>query len=78
MNVNKKINDLFRIILNILLITMAISSLIQAFNGERTISAICFHLLIVVLCVFSVLKKKYRYVGTSILLLLIIAAYLIL
>ena len=55
MEINKIINDIFRIVLNIILITIAVSCSVQ---------------------VFTIFNKKYRYVGTSLLLLLMLVVYL--
>ena len=77
MEINKIINDIFRIVLNIILITIAVSCSVQVFTGDFTSNDILYRLVIVGLCVFTIFNKKYRYVGASLLLLLIFIAYII-
>ena len=77
MEINKIINDIFRIVLNIILITIAVTCSIQIFSGDFTSIGIIYRLVIVGLCVFTIFNKKYRYVGASLLLLLIFIAYII-
>lgn len=77
MEINKIINDIFRIVLNIILITIAVTCSIQIFSGDFTSIGIIYRLVIVGLCVFTILNKKYRYVGASLLLVLLFIAYMI-
>ena len=76
MEINKIINDIFKIVLNIILITIAVTCSIQIFSGDFTSIGILCRLVIVGLCVFTIFNKKYRYVGASLLLLLIFIAYI--
>lgn len=76
MEVNKIINDIFKIVLNIILITIAVTCSVQIFSGDFTSISIIYRLVIVGLCVFTIFNKKYRYVAASLLLLLIFIAYI--
>ena len=76
MEINKIINDIFKIVLNIILITIAVSCLVQVFSGDFTSIGILYRLIIVGLCIFIIFNKKYRYFGASLLLLLIFIAYI--
>lgn len=76
MEVNKIINDIFKIVLNIILIIIAVTCSVQIFSGDFTSIGILYRLVIVGLCVFTIFNKKYRYVGASLILLLILIAYL--
>lgn len=77
MEVNKIINDIFKIVLNIILITIAVTCSVQIFSCDFTSIGIIYRLVIVGLCVFTIFNKKYRYVGASLLLLLLFIAYMI-
>lgn len=76
MEVNKIINDIFKIVLNIILTIIAVTCSVQIFSGDFTSIGILYRLVIVGLCVFTIFNKKYRYVGASLILLLILIAYL--
>ncbi len=75
MDINKVINDVFKIILNILLIVIAIGAIITGISKEMDASSIGWHFAIATACVATVLMKKYRYILASIALLLIIISY---
>lgn len=77
MDVNKIINDIFKIVLNIILITIAVSCSVQVLTGDFTSIGILYRIVIVGLCVFTIFNKKYRYIGTSLLLLLIFIIYIL-
>lgn len=66
MEVNKIINDIFKIVLNIILTIIAVTCSVQIFSGDFTSIGILYRLVIVGLCVFTIFNKKYRYVGASI------------
>ncbi|CCZ69910.1 unknown [Bacteroides sp. CAG:702] len=76
MEVNKIINDIFKIVLNIILTIIAVTCSVQIFSSDFTSIGIIYRLVIVGLCVFTIFNKKYRYVGASLILLLILIAYL--
>lgn len=76
MEVNKIINDIFKIVLNIILTIIAVTCSVQIFSSDFTSIGILYRLVIVGLCVFTIFNKKYRYVGASLILLLILIAYL--
>lgn len=76
MEINKIINDIFKIVLNTILITIAVTCSVQIFSGDFTSIGIIYRLVIVGLCVFIIFNKKYRYVGASLLLLLMLVVYL--
>ena len=76
MEVNKIINDIFKIVLNIILTIIAVTCSVQIFSGDFTSIGILYRLVIVGLCVFTIFNKKYRYVGATLILLLILIAYL--
>lgn len=76
MEVNKIINDIFKIVLNIILTIIAVTCSVQIFSGDFTSIGIIYRLVIVGLCVFTIFNKKYRYVGASLILLLMLIAYL--
>lgn len=76
MEENKIINDIFKIVLNIILTIIAVTCSVQIFSGDFTSIGILYRLVIVGLCVFTIFNKKYRYVGASLILLLILIAYL--
>ena len=76
MEVNKIINDIFKIVLNIILTIIAVTCSVQIFSGDFTSIGILYRLVIVGLCVFTIFNKKYRYVGASLILLLMLIAYL--
>lgn len=78
MDVNKVINDIFKVILNTILVLMAVFSIVNIFtNSHLTTWEICVRVLIVGLCGFTVWSRRYRYVGASLLLLLICTTYLL-
>ena len=76
MEVNKIINDIFKIVLNFILTIIAVTCSVQIFSGDFTSIGILYRLVIVGLCVFTIFNKKYRYVGASLILLLMLIAYL--
>ncbi len=76
MEINKIINDIFRIVLNIILITIAVSCSVLLFSGDFTSIGILYRLVIIGMCVFTIFNNKYRYVGASLLLLLILISYI--
>ena len=54
MEVNKIINDIFKIVLNIILIIIAVTCSVQIFSGDFTSIGILYRLVIVWLCVFTI------------------------
>lgn len=77
MNVHKIINDIFKIILNIILFMMAAFTIVNVFTSNDTLGNICYRLLIVILCIATIFSKKYRYIGLTLILLLMFIAYLV-
>lgn len=77
MNVNKIINDIFKIILNIILFAMAAFTIVNVFTSNDTLGSICYRLLIAILCIATIFSKKYRYIGLTLILLLMCISYLI-
>lgn len=69
---NKVINDIFKIILNILLAVIAFGAVITGVSKDIEIGSVCSHFAIAIACVATILNKKYRYILASIALLLII------
>lgn len=76
MDVNRIVNDLFKIILNCLLVMMASVSVLNAFTSDCTAGEIGYQLLFALMCIATVFSRKYRYIGASIVLLLLFIAYL--
>lgn len=77
MEVNKIINNIFKILLNLLLFMMAGVAIMNVLMSNCTTREICYQLLIAALCIATIFCKKYRYIGLSIILVLMFIAYLI-
>lgn len=77
MEVNKIINNIFKVLLNLLLFMMAGVAIINIFMSNCTTGEICYQLLIAILCIATIFCKKYRYIGLSIILVLMFIAYLV-
>lgn len=77
MSVHRMINNIFKILLNLLLFMMAGVAIMNVFMSNCTTRQICYQLLIVILCIATIFCKKYRYIGLSIILVLMFIAYLV-
>lgn len=75
MDINKFINDAYKIVLNILLALIAIGAIATVFLKDREIGAICIHAGIAIACIATIFGKKYRYIFASIAILLIIISF---
>ncbi len=71
------INNIFKILLNLLLFMMAGVAIMNVFMSNCTTRQICYQLLIAILCIATIFCKKYRYIGLSIILVLMFVAYLV-
>lgn len=56
---------------------MAGVAIMNVFMSNCTIRQICYQLLIAILCIATIFCKKYRYIGLSIILVLMFIAYLV-
>lgn len=72
MDINKIINDVFKIVLNILLAVIAIGAIVTGVTEDMSIGAACIRFAIAIACIATIFLKRYRYVAASIALLLII------
>ena len=77
MEVHRIINTIFKILLNLLLFMMAGVAIMNVFMSNCTTGEICHQLLIAILCIATIFCKKYRYIGLSIILVLMFIAYLV-
>lgn len=77
MNTNKVINDIFKIVLNILLAIIALGAIITGVSKQMEIGSVCCHLALAIACITAIFNKKYRYILASIALLLFIISYLL-
>lgn len=77
MSVHRTINNIFKILLNLLLFMMAGVVIMNVFMSNCTTGEICYQLLIAILCIATIFCKKYRYIGLSIILVLMFVAYLV-
>ena len=71
MSVHRMINNIFKVLLNLLLFMMAGVAIMNVFMSN------CYQLLIAILCIATIFCKKYRYIGLSIILVLMFTAYLV-
>lgn len=77
MSVHRMINNIFKVLLNLLLFMMAGVAIMNVFMSNCTTRQICYQLLIAILCIATIFCKKYRYIGLSIILVLMFIAYLV-
>ena len=77
MSVDIRINNIFKVLLNLLLFMMAGVAIMNVFMSNCTTGEICYQLLIAILCIATIFCKKYRYIGLSIILVLMFIAYLV-
>lgn len=77
MEVHRIINNIFKVLLNLLLFMMAGVAIMNVFMSNCTTGEICYQLLIAILCIATIFCKKYRYIGLSIILVLMFIAYLV-
>ena len=77
MSVHRMINNIFKVLLNLLLLMMAGVAIMNVFMSNCTTGEICYQLLIAILCIATIFCKKYRYIGLSIILVLMFIAYLV-
>lgn len=77
MEVHRIINAIFKILLNLLLFMMAGVAIMNVFMSNCTTRQICYQLLIAILCIATIFCKRYRYIGLSIILVLMFIAYLV-
>ncbi|RGR52945.1 hypothetical protein DWY45_10545 [Phocaeicola plebeius] len=77
MEVHRIINNIFKVLLNLLLFMMAGVTIMNVFMSNCTTGEICYQLLIAILCIATIFCKKYRYIGLSIILVLMFIAYLV-
>ncbi len=56
---------------------MAAFTIVNVFTSNDTLGNICYRLLIVILCIATIFSKKYRYIGLTLILLLMFIAYLV-
>ena len=56
---------------------MAGVAIMNVFMSNCTTGEICYQLLIAILCIATIFCKKYRYIGLSIILVLMFIAYLV-
>ncbi|WP_373134132.1 hypothetical protein [Phocaeicola plebeius] len=77
MSIHRMINNIFKILLNLLLFMMAGVAIMNVFMSNCTTRQICYQLLIAILCIATIFCKKYRYIGLSIILVLMFIAYLV-
>ena len=77
MSVHRMINNIFKVLLNLLLFMMAGVAIMNVFMSNCTTRQICYQLLIAILCIATIFCKKYRYIGLSIILVLMFTAYLV-
>lgn len=75
MDINKVINDVFKIILNILLVVIAIGAIVTGLSEEIEIGLMCSRFAIAITCIVTIFAKRYRYIFASITLLLITISY---
>lgn len=77
MSVHRMINNIFKVLLNLLLFMMAGVAIMNVFMSNCTTRQICYQLVIAILCIATIFCKKYRYIGLSIILVLMFIAYLV-
>lgn len=77
MSVHRMINNIFKVLLNLLLFMMAGVAIMNVFMSNCTTGEICYQLLIAILCIATIFCKKYRYIGLPIILVLMFIAYLV-
>jgi len=77
MEVHRIINNIFKVLLNLLLFMMAGVAIMNVFMSNCTTGEICYQLLIAILCIATIFCKKYRYIGLFIILGLMFIAYLV-
>lgn len=75
MDMNEMINDVFKIVLNILLIAIAAGAIVSGISEDIEVGLRFRRFALTFACVASVLSKKYRYIFASIALLLIVISY---
>lgn len=75
MDINQIVNDVFKIVLNILLVFIAIVAIVTGLSKEVEIGSMCSRFIIAVACIITIFTPKYRYVFASITLSLMVIAY---